>query len=678
MDAPSISVNGKIIPPVACMTYHPNVRTYRSFQEADTPFASVGAYAPDRGINDFAGIKPFGPAFWVGEGKYDFTEIDRTFATIAPSGNEVFIFPRVYLDSPSWWEKEHPAELCMDERGATERESFASDIWRKDAANALLALIDHINHSIWKECVIGYQIACGSTEEWTYHHYSDDQFRLDYSEPNRIKYIGWLKNKYKTAEALCTSWKQNISSFDAVTFPTLLERCYCQNGVIRDFNREQKVIDFWNYTSWLFADTIDYLCKTVKDASDGNLITGAFYGYLAWLARSEKGHYATRELLRSPNIDFFAATLFGSVTDSLKLHGKFYFQEGDVRTCLTRPFKNTLPQAAPNSDYFERYYWKPLPNMDASLTAIKRYCARVLTSYMGVWWCDMFGGWFDASEMMDLFGRFNKWMRERKGTPLKSEIAVIIDEKGLSYLPRNDSPALQTIMEQRSALEALGAPYDIYEAGDLAEDTFPVDQYKLYILFDFINPDADISDAVRQKLRKNGRTLFWGHLSNASLSGFSISYDRFSDAKQGVYEKTLFPSTPVSCPRFIKEDITGLYPLAVFNDSMEPCVCAKQSDSFCDIYSLLPNLPENLLRQIARLAGVHLYTYRGDYIYAGGNYVAICSRTAGNKRIHLPCPIKRLVDVETGKDAELFDSVYTDFQMEENEVRIFKVEIENE
>ena len=228
-----LSVNGTILPPVAFMTYYPNERNFRQFRETGTPFYSFGAYSTDYGINDYSGLMALSPHFYTGENEFDFTEIDRVLELIAPGGQGGYIFPRVYVDCPKWWAEKHPEELSMDNRGERHRQSFASALWREDAWTAMRALIDHINASPWRECVVGYHIAAGGTEEWTYHHHTDLQYRVDYSEPNRLYFIEWLRRKYETVEKLNQAWKKQYSDFTDVAFPTQIERLFAQNGAAR-------------------------------------------------------------------------------------------------------------------------------------------------------------------------------------------------------------------------------------------------------------------------------------------------------------------------------------------------------------------------------------------------------------------------------------------------------------
>lgn len=680
-----IDIDGKIYDPVAFMTYRPDARIFADFQRAGAHFASFGAYAPDHGINEYAGLFPMTPNhFWIGEGRYDFSEIDRNLAMIAPTGKEAFIFPRVYLNTPSWWEKAHPEELCIDDAGVALHESFASEVWREDAARALRALMDHINASIWRDCVVGYHIAAGATEEWTYHHYAGEIFRLDYSAPNHRKFVAWLKNKYQTVASLNDAWKKHYRDFSDVEFPTTLARCYALNGSLRDTEREMQTIDFWQYTNELFADTITYFCRVVKEYSNHTRLAGAFYGYNIFLIHPDKGHFALSKVLDSPDVDFIAATgnhpepggawSSNATLHSAALRGKLFFCEGDIRTCLTKPLGEQLPHVVSKNNYYKTPVWAPLPSMELTVSAIKKACARVLTDGVAVWWFDMFGGAFDAPEIMKLYADFVRCMREREKTPLLRDVAYIIDEGALRYLRRNDSPADELNRKQIDSLSRMGAPFDMYEAQDLTKEDFPADQYRLVILSGFIHPSDEIRDAIDRRLRKKGKTLLWCQFTSDDLCGTTTVYSSHAAAVRGKFRDICFPEAPVSCPRFHTDALEGAYPLAAFDGDGQPSVLAYDGEREINIVSVVPNLPPELLREIATIAGAHVYTRKGDIIYAGGNFVGIHACTAGEKRIQLPTFAKALVDTETGERPLLFDGIYTDIEMKEFETRLFKIE----
>ena len=677
-----IEVNGEVIEPVAFMTYRPDARIFADFARAGVRFASFGAYAPDHGINEYAGLFPMTPHFWVGEDTYDFSEVDRALAMVCPTGKEMYVFPRVYLNSPSWWEEKYPEELCRDDEGIACHESFASERWRRDAIRALYALMDHIEASPWKECVVGYHIAAGSTEEWTYHHYDNQIFRMDESAPNRRAFGKWLEHKYQNTEAWSAAWGRTCDDFSNPALPSLLARCYAQRGALRDPVRERQVIDFWEYTNELFAETICTLCHAVKEHSNGNLLAGAFYGYNIFLIHPDKGHFALSRVLESPDVDFIAATgnhpeaggawSNNASLSSAALHDKLFFCEGDIRTSLTRPLGETLPRVVSHNNYYKTPVWAPLPSMDLTFSAIQKASARVLTEGVGVWWFDMFGGAFDDIRVMKLFERFVGAMQERTEEPFHRDIAYVIDESGVFHMRRQNSPADLINRQQIDSISHMGAPVDMVEAKDLLGEDFPTDRYKLFIMSGFLAPSHETVAAIKKKLK--GKTVLWCQFTPDELTGFETVYDPHTAPVQGRFESTVFPQEAVSAPRFIGSSLEGAYTLATFALDHSPAVLAREDESGISIASLLPNLPPDLLREIAMLAGAHVYTKKGDVIYAGGNYLALHACTEGEKRIYLPRRVRSMRDVYTGEEIELYDGIHTDIEMKQFETRLFAVE----
>ena len=240
---------------------------------------------------------------------------------------------------------------------------------------------------------------------------------------------------------------------------------------------------------------------------------------------------------------------------------------------------------------------------------------------------------------------------------------------------RNDSPSEYINKQQVDEISRMGAPVDMIEARDLLKESFNPDQYRLIILSGFLSPSEEIRRVIDEKLRKNGRTLLWCQFTPDDLTGEATVYDPYGPMTQGVFANERFPEKAVSCPRFSASSLDGAYPLAFFADDGAPSVLAFERNGYREIVSALPCLPSELLREIARIAGGHIYTRRGDIIYAGGNYVAIHARSAGEKRICLPCPVKSLTDTQTKEQPFLFNGVYTDVEMKEFETRIYKIEV---
>jgi hypothetical protein len=68
----------------------------------------------------------------------------------------------------------------------------------------------------------------------------------------------------------------------------------------------------------------------------------------------------------------------------------------------------------------------------------------------------------------------------------------------------------------------------------------------------------------------------------------------------------------------------------------KPGLVVKQMPGWTSIYSSAPILPAALLRNIARVAGCHIYSDGGDVVYANREFLGIYSPSGGSRTIHLP------------------------------------------
>jgi hypothetical protein len=62
----------------------------------------------------------------------------------------------------------------------------------------------------------------------------------------------------------------------------------------------------------------------------------------------------------------------------------------------------------------------------------------------------------------------------------------------------------------------------------------------------------------------------------------------------------------------------------------------REHGDWASVYSAAPALPPGVLREMARYAGVHIYSESEDVLYADHNYVALHTVRAGLKTIRLP------------------------------------------
>ena len=176
-------------------------------------------------------------------------------------------------------------------------------------------------------------------------------------------------------------------------------------------------------------------------------------------------HLALNKILESDRIDFMCSPLIyvhGRAPgldpypmipiDSLRLHGKLYFSENDIRTHLSRP-------PSPHPNYSVKIWFGP--QRDISLEQIKLNFCRAFTHGHGMWWFDMWGGWYADKEFMQTFEQLGKICSGAMGVKA-SEVAVFTDENCYFKLRGHRNK----IWETCNAIGLSGVMYDIYLASD--------------------------------------------------------------------------------------------------------------------------------------------------------------------------------------------------------------------
>jgi len=674
-----IDVNGREIFPFLYVTYNPAGGLYGPFGAAGVKVVSTAVYLGDRGINNLSGIRPFRPAAWLGPDQFDFSAVEEDFRRIIEAIPDALILPRIYFDVPTWWDRLHPDQTSRDFAGTPIRQSFASRIWLEDCRGALEAFYCWLSANSWEDRLIGCQVAAGSTEEW-FHHQAYAGQLLDYSEINRQGFAAWLSRRY--GQDICrlnASWHKtpSLSGFADVVLPTPAERLQALDGDSRDPMREMAVLDFYRYHSAVIAGAIRELCGMVKSVSRGRHLAGAFYGYALEIMSPDMGAHALAGLLDDPQVDFLASPSsymksravgidwpFMGPVETVMRHDKLWFVEADVRTCLTRFMKETMPFAATDNPVYENAVWQGPATLPQSLGVMAKVFARCLTGNTALWWFDMWGGWYDDPAIMELVGQSGRLYAEvmsRGGCQPAAEIAVVVSEEAYARFRRGCPVMHRAVYEQRYELGFLGAPYHTYLLEDLAN--VPVDPYKLVFFLNTTHLTADQLELIRQRFYNSRRTIVWCGLDQApelpGPTGFAGSR-RAADADAGDTAQSAGPA--VAGRVYTLDGQEGGVPLSM-----------QVAADHTQVLSPVPGLPAARLRELAIMAGVHIYCHSGEVIYASREFIAIHAATAGVKRIYLP----ETGDAEwvIGSGKPLRNVPYFDISLEKGETALWQIRL---
>ncbi len=650
---PTLFINGQPHSGMAFMTY--NQKTTRYFGD----FGHVGV-----------SLATFGASLgWTGPVQYDYAVLDHYMHSLLKDNPNAWIMPRVGLFTPRWWSEAHPEELVRQDDGTVwnpekPEAAWASEVWRRDVGAALAAFIHHIRASDYGHRVIGYHLASGTTEEWYWWGYWDGAC-VDYSEPNRRAYAAFLRRLYKTEDALRQAWDEPKATFAQVTPPTRQERQTGDDGLFRRGGHGRRVADFERYHSELIAETLGLMAAVAKRETDEKQICGGFYGYVTDLfVTSRCGHWALGRLLENPAIDFLTAPSsygarelgsgyngFMTALESVRLHGKLWFDENDYRTFLT-----------PKDSGYGR-----TDTREQTIAVQERELAQVLSQGSGMWWFDMVSGWFDDPQLMAAIARLNgiaekavTWDRESV-----AEVAVVLDEESIPFIHIRQNVGRALVTQQQVELGHMGAPFDTILLSDL-ERARP---YKLYIFPNAWNVTDERRAIIDGVVKTGGRTALW--LYAPGYAGADDWPERMH-ALTGLTFRTR-PSTgsPVTVetlaaadgglPGCIAWSLGELNPLVSVCDPAaavlghiketgEPGLALRRFTDWTSLHASAGPVPAAVLRALARQAGVHIYCEQDASLYVNRSFIALHSREAGVYTLRLPAAESR-VDLLSGQEA---------------------------
>ena len=498
---PILSVNGKIIPAAAYITYFDERSCCGDFAKAGYELFSVCASFSDLPLNSDTSFSPFCGIFDV-KGKPDYSLFDRNVKRITDVCPSAKIFPRVRISMPSWWTHEHPDECCKGADGIP-REAIYSESFRETGAQMLREFISHVQTSIYADNIIGYQISGGYTEEW--FHFDSKGSISQCTKDCFNKYLSsHFPGKYKTLS--------DIPS----------ENTYSERGLIND----ELAANFLSFVNNSISETISFFAKTAKQCVNFKQIVGTFFGYIAEVTNPLRGSSGLGALLECPYIDFICSPnsyLSGralgkdwsemTAGQSIRLHGKLYFAENYIRTHLSDYPYNCRKGIDPEKKY-SGAIWKGPDTVKGSVSALRKSFARQVTHANGMWWFDMWGGWYACPEIMNemsVFLNFVKKYTESDSAVTSSQTALIADE---SYNRRVglSEPSAAAFGKFRDCLGNTGMPYDIL----LDKDYRHCASYKAVILPYRDEYLSESSRLLKQFCAKNGVAVITSELPDAS------------------------------------------------------------------------------------------------------------------------------------------------------------------
>ena len=425
-------------------------------------------------------------------------------------------------DPPDWWLDANPDERAevVDDGGTITYPgvSYASEKWRNDVGEFFRALLNHVVSQPYASHVFGVKLGAGSTYEWQQNGMSLSS-NGDYSEAALNAFRKWLSEKYGTDTALRKAWGNGSVTLQTAQIPTRAERKAAGYRTLLDGVKQRNVIDYQLFYSDMTTDSILCFASAIKEACGGRWVVGTYNGYLINGLTYESNNIANSSfsrLLSSDLVDFFCAPIlyasrmsgmsagYMTMVDSVLDAGKMFFSEVDERTV----FYDDNGWQAP----YLLQEWGQTYTLRDTIEMLKRDFANVLAKGAGLWWYDMWGGWFDDPEIYSLISAMSEEMEYDLSRPAESvsPVAWIQADDLLAYMPYDFDGTydvlLQTHSNQKESLAKVGVPYDMYYLSDLEGGLDK--KYDIYIIEAF-GIDKDTRLDIELYLQRDGVTIIW-------------------------------------------------------------------------------------------------------------------------------------------------------------------------
>lgn len=583
------------------------------------------------------------PLPWPKPGEpVDWRSVDGACERVLYTNPKALLLPRIGMGPPSWWLDAHPEARMLWEDGPHRNYyDIASPDYRRDAAERLAALVTHLEETLGDH-IAGYHPCGQNTGEWFYFD-SWGHALNGYSEANLVAWRQWLTQRYGSDAQLRTAWGDDKVSLETAQVPTPEARHAAPAGIFRDPATERALIDFNEFQQQAMADCVGELAHAVRRASGGRKLVVFFYGYVFEFAALDtgpatSGHYALRQVLSSPDIDvlcspisYFDRGLGGSApamtaAESVALADKMWLYEDDTATYLST---GTAP------GYRER-----VKTLEETNNLLVRNVAQEALRNFGTWWMDLGAtGWFRDARMwaeMERLRPLDEALLARP-MPYRPPLAAVLDERSMLRVAAGGSAVTRPgIYEVRAPLARTGAPYGQYLLDDVASGKVDAQVYV------FLNAWC-LSGSQRENLLKatRGKARLWCY-----APGY---FDELQPSPEAMHELTGFRLKPVSPekawatptargeslglktpfgvsqplrPLFATTDAEANEILATYPDG-SAAIALRASGDGLSVFVGVPGLSSELLRLVAREAGVHLFTDKDCNVWSNGPFLVL-------------------------------------------------------
>lgn len=572
---------------------------------------------------------------------------------------EARVIFRVVFAGVSGWEKTYPKAAFRYEDGALAEPSVCDEGFWSEARKLLGAFVRGLLALGNGLRILGVHLDRG---EWFFA----DGWGYDTSKAAEESFRTWARWRYgDDPVALQAAWFDGKARFETLRIPEYGTMPLSGESFLRESRKERRWVDYHLFLSDATVACIQRLAHEVKKSSEGRLLVAVSYGYTFEWSHPANGHLSLGKLLRTREVDIICgppsykdrhmggAAAFPGPIDSFALNGKLFISEEDFKTPISKgvePDDFNPVMATPQA--LEAAHWRGLG------------CAVVHGT--GIAWMDLWGnGWLDTPTIWQRAKRVREALiKAIATTPSDPDVAVLIDERSIAYL--SDQRAFkQLIQDSREAVLRAGVSAGFYLLSDLAHRRrFP--EAKLYIFLNAWDTRPEVRAAIKNRLQRDGKTLFWVYAAGQfehgrpavervrEITGIAIRPQPFSSRAGTTILNRRHPLTELLEeralsvvdqlePSFFAIPEEGCTVLGEYTQTGLPSLVVREitsednrTQTWRSVFLGEPLVDEKIIRGLCQLAGVQVWNYHGDVVHVRKPHLSIHFSGSGHRTATLP------------------------------------------
>ena len=435
------------------------------------------------------------------DGSFDFSRLEQELLFIHHTAPEAKVLVTVNCDVGEDFFRKHPDSIFRDEAGrlgvrqlcafagfdvpgpnpAKNRHwtvSYSSEEYRKYVCDGLRQLAEFLKNSPAGNIVAGFTLNGGHDDQFLQWEYSGARGQMDYSPAACRAFRSYLREKYRTTEALRAAWLEPTVTLD--TAEPFSEKEWqsrsCWNTAVPGLDR--KVSDGREFISLSIARLQNAFGRILRETFGRRCVVATYYSTPIW---RQVGRQHLSELVKDGNIGvlfqvsgYSALRRIGGMGASANfaiaaahMRNAVYFQELDHRTWRS--------QITPGWDEHQA---AEAESPTVFRMQMLRDCGAVLAyGGDGFFYFDMFDSWYNDPEALAVVAetyRMADWQNRYRDQVPRSDAAVFLDEKERFYAEQRGGEELYYIWRLS------GLTPDVCFLDDLTNPQLP--EYKLYLV----------------------------------------------------------------------------------------------------------------------------------------------------------------------------------------------------